>query len=134
MSTGMQWHLGAFRLDPIHACLWRGEDVLGLPPKPFAVLHYLVPHPDRLVTTAELLDAVWPATAVSATVVRIAIGAVRHVLGDLAQSPRYIATVPRRGYRFLAPVTWATVSDPCAPEPPLSSGPTPLIVEREAVL
>ena len=75
-----------------------------LPPKVFAVLHYLVTHPDRLVTKDELLDAVWPETAVSDAVVRVAIGALRKVLGDTAQTPRYIATVPRRGYRFLAPV------------------------------
>ena len=50
------------------------EDALALPPKAFAVLHYLVTHPDRLVTKDELLDAVWPETAVSDAVVRVAIG------------------------------------------------------------
>jgi class 3 adenylate cyclase/DNA-binding winged helix-turn-helix (wHTH) protein/tetratricopeptide (TPR) repeat protein len=75
-----------------------------LTPKAFAVLHYLVTHPDRLVTKDELLDAVWPETAVSDAVVRVAIGALRKMLADPAQAPRYIATVPRRGYRFLAPV------------------------------
>ena len=52
----------------------------------------------------ELLDAVWPETAVSDAVIRVAIGALRKVLDDTAQTPRFIATVPRRGYRFLAPV------------------------------
>ena len=66
------------------------------------MLHYLVTHPNRLVTKDELLDAVWPETAVSDAVVRVAIGALRKVLDDTAQTPRYIATVPRRGYRFLA--------------------------------
>src|SRR5262252_6695164 len=97
MTATAQWHFGAFRLDPAHTCLWRGDEALRLPPKVFAVLHYLVTHPDRLVTKDELLEAVWPATAVSDTVVRIAIGAVRKVLGDTAQTPQYIATVPRRG-------------------------------------
>jgi class 3 adenylate cyclase len=68
------------------------------------VLSYLVTHPNRLVAKDELLDAIWPETAVSEAVVRIAIGALRKVLGDMAQTPRYIATVSRRGYHFLAPV------------------------------
>jgi class 3 adenylate cyclase len=66
------------------------------------VLHYLVTHPDRLVTKDELLDAVWPETSVTDAVLRVAIGALRKVLGDTARTPRFIATVPRRGYRFLA--------------------------------
>ncbi len=66
----------------------------------------------------ELLDAVWPETAVSDAVVRVAIGALRKVLGDTAQTPRYIATVPRRGYRFLAPVAEYTGT---APVPQLPS-------------
>src|SRR6266540_3996693 len=99
-----QWSFDRFRLDPDHACLWRDAEAMALPPKTYAVLHYLVTHPDRLVTKDELLDAVWPATAVSDAVVRVAIGALRKVLGDPAQTPRFIATVPRRGYRFLASV------------------------------
>src|SRR5438105_12399172 len=102
-----QWRFADFRLDPDNACLWRGTQPIALTPKAFAVLHYLVTHPDRLVTKDTLLDAVWPETAISDTVVRMAIGEVRRVLGDTAQAPRFIATVHRRGYRFLAPVTGA---------------------------
>src|SRR5882724_12564390 len=105
MPASPQWRFDRFRLDPDHACLWCEAQAIALPPKAFAVLHYLVTHPDRLVSKAELLDAVWPETAVSDAVVRVAIGAVRKVLDDRTQPPRFIATVPRRGYRFLAPVT-----------------------------
>src|SRR5215470_15107838 len=104
MPSASQWAFGPFRLDPEHACLWCAVQAIPLPPKVFTVLHYLVTHPDRLVTKDELLDAVWPATAVSDAVVRVAIGALRKVLGDTARTPQYIATVSRRGYRFLAPV------------------------------
>jgi DNA-binding winged helix-turn-helix (wHTH) protein len=134
VSSAAQWHFGAFRLDPAHACLWRGEDALVLPPKPFAVLQYLVTHADRLVTKAELLDAVWPETAISDAVLRVAIGTVRKVLDDPAPRPRYIATVPRRGYRFLAPVAVTHASVRCAPGRPLPWVPSPLFIEREAVL
>jgi DNA-binding winged helix-turn-helix (wHTH) protein/predicted ATPase len=134
VSAAAQWHFGAFRLDPANACLWRGEDALAVPPKAFAVLQYLITHPHRLVTKAELLDAVWPETAVTDAVLRVAIRTLRKVLDDPAPTPLYIATVPRRGYRFLAPVTLAYVSGTCAPGRPLPWVPSPLLVEREAVL
>src|SRR5215471_4372397 len=102
--TSPQWCFGGFRLDPDHACLWRGAEALALTPKAFAVLHYLVTHPGRLISKDELLDAVWPEVAVTEAVLRVTIGMLRKVLGDPAQTPRFIATMPRRGYRFLAPV------------------------------
>src|SRR5262245_5962939 len=107
-----QWCFADFRLDPDNACLWRGTQPTALTPKAFAVLHYLVTHPDRLVTKGTLLDAVWPETAVSDAVVRIAIGEVRRALGDTTQASRYIATVQRRGYRFVAPVVEHTEAVP----------------------
>src|SRR5438128_1607039 len=124
MPASSQWRFDRFRLDPDHACLWCEAQAIALPPKAFAVLHYLVTHPDRLVSKDELLDAVWPETAVSEAVVRVAIGALRKVLGDTVQTPRFIATVPRRGYRFLAPVEqYPSV----APVPvPVPAGPVPV--------
>src|SRR6266478_6276132 len=112
MPSAPQWVFGPFRLDPTNACLWHGTEAVVLPPKTLAVLHYLVTHTEHLVTKDELLDAVWPETAVSDAVVRVAIGALRKVLGDPAQTPRFIATVPRRGYRFLAPVEEHTGGGP----------------------
>ncbi|HSX79304.1 MAG TPA: BREX system ATP-binding domain-containing protein, partial [Candidatus Saccharimonadia bacterium] len=109
-SATPRWYFGPFVLDPANACLWHSAEAVTLPPKVFDVLSYLVLHPQRLVTKEELLDAVWPETAVSDAVVRVAIGALRKVLGDTAQTPRYIATVLRRGYRFLAPVTMVDTS------------------------
>src|SRR2546427_7681973 len=106
-----QWLFGGFRLDPDNACLWRGAQAIVLTPKAFDVLHYLVRHADRLVSKGTLLDAVWPETAVSDAVVRIAIGELRRALGHTVQAPRVIATVPRRGYRLLAPVTQAMPPD-----------------------
>ena len=112
-----QWHFADFRLDLDNLCLWREAQVIALTPKAFDVLHYLVTHADHLVTKDTLLDAVWPETAVSDVVVRMAIGELRQVLGDTAQAPRYIATVHRRGYRFVAPVVEHTrrPSQPSSP-------------------
>src|SRR6266705_2418200 len=103
--SSRQWRFADFRLDPANACLWRGTQTIALTPKAFDVLHYLVTHPDRVVTKDTLLDVVWPETAISDVVVRIAIGELRRALGDTAQASRYIATVQRRGYRFVALVT-----------------------------
>ena len=111
-SPAPRWTFGPFILDPANACLWRGTEAVALPPKVFDVLHYLVLHPDRLVPKDELLDAVWPETAVSEAVVRIAIGELRRALGDTAQASRYLATVQRRGYRFVAPVVEHTAAVP----------------------
>jgi DNA-binding winged helix-turn-helix (wHTH) protein len=101
------WCFADFRLDLDNACLWQGTQPVALTPKAFKVLHYLVTHSDRLVPKDTLLDAVWPEAAVTDAVMRIAIGELRRALGDTAQAPRFIATVHRRGYRFLAPVTVA---------------------------
>jgi DNA-binding winged helix-turn-helix (wHTH) protein len=54
-----------FALDTANAQLWRGRQIVPLRPKAFALLHYLAERPGRLVTKADLLDAVWPDTAVS---------------------------------------------------------------------
>src|SRR5215468_5753588 len=115
-----QWRFADFRLDPANACLWRGTQPVALTPKAFDVLQYLVTHADRLVTKDTLLDAVWPELAISDVVVRVAIGELRRVLGDTAQAPRFIATVHRRGYRFVAPVAEHIegVPAPASPVPP----------------
>jgi class 3 adenylate cyclase/tetratricopeptide (TPR) repeat protein len=118
--TSLQWCFDGFRLDPSNACLWRGEQAIALTPKAFAMLYYLVTHPHRLVTKDELLDAVWPEVTVTDTVLRVTISALRKALGDTAQTPRFIATVPWRGYRFLAPVEEypGAASGTVAPVPP----------------
>src|SRR5215468_5775897 len=93
-----------FRLDEVNQCLWRGDTRLSLTPKPFAVLKYLVEHPGRLVTHEELLNAIWPDTYVQPEVLRRYILEIRRVLGDEAENPRFVETLPKRGYQFIAPV------------------------------
>jgi predicted ATPase/DNA-binding winged helix-turn-helix (wHTH) protein len=93
-----------FRLDTDNQCLWRGRDRIVLQPKPFAVLRYLVENPGRLITHDELLDAVWPETFVQPQVLRTYMLELRKTLGDDAGEPRFIETMPKRGYRFMAEV------------------------------
>src|SRR5262245_17274143 len=133
------WLFGPFRLDPDNACLWHERQAQPLTPKAFDVLHHLLTHADRLVTKDELFDALWPDTVVSEAALRVCIGELRKALGETARAPQCIATVARRGYRFLAPVTRqapvaATVPAPPAPRPPALAPPAGPLVGREAVL
>ena len=91
-----------FRLDPANRRLYSGEQAIPLRPKSFEVLKYLVEHAGALVTKDELLDAVWPATNVSDTVLKTSIREIRGALGDLARTPRFVETAHRSGYRFIA--------------------------------
>jgi predicted ATPase/DNA-binding winged helix-turn-helix (wHTH) protein len=95
----------AFRLDSANGCLWRGDEHIALPPKPFAILNFLVENPGRLITHDELLDKLWPETFVQPQVLRTYVLGLRKVLGDEAGNPRFIQTMPKRGYRFVASVT-----------------------------
>lgn len=138
MSSSPQWLFDPFRLDPDQACLWSGAHAIALTPKAFDVLHYLVTHPSVVVTKDALLDAVWPETAVSEGALRAVIGELRHALRDSARTPQFLATMHRRGYRFLAPVTMLPAAAPIPPAPPapaVDSSPAPtLLVERETAL
>ncbi|MBI3247508.1 MAG: AAA family ATPase [Deltaproteobacteria bacterium] len=93
-----------FRLDTENEILWRGTRVIALRQKSFALLRYLAEHPGQLVSKEELLGAVWPETRVSDIVLKVCIREVRQVLGDHPQTPLFIETVQRRGYRFIRPV------------------------------
>jgi DNA-binding winged helix-turn-helix (wHTH) protein len=95
---------GCFQLDTQNECLWQNGVRLVLTPKPFAVLRYLVENPQRLVTHDELLAKLWPETYVQPQVLRTYVLELRKLLGDEAENPRFIRTVPKRGYWFLAQV------------------------------
>jgi DNA-binding winged helix-turn-helix (wHTH) protein len=94
-----------FRLDPANAQFWRNHEKVNLRPKTFEVLLYLVDRPGRLVTKAALLDAIWPEVSVSDSMPATCVKELRRALGDEAHAPRFIETVHRRGYRFVAQVT-----------------------------
>lgn len=96
-----------FRLDTVNQCLWRRRDTgdqkrISLTPKAFGVLRYLVEHSGRLVTHDEILNALWPDTFVQPEVLKSYIVDARCALGDDAKNPRFIQTLPKRGYQFIA--------------------------------
>jgi predicted ATPase len=106
------------------------------------VLRYLVERPGQLVTKDELLAAVWAGTVVSEAALTKGVHELRQALNDDAHAPRYIATVHRRGLRFLALVTSSTqpvrrraVRGQRRPaSPPHHRPPTPALVGRDAEL
>jgi Tol biopolymer transport system component/DNA-binding winged helix-turn-helix (wHTH) protein len=83
----------------------RGGETIPVEPKAFRVLLFLLENPHRLVTKDELLDAVWQETSVSENSLTRSIALLRKLLGDDTHEPRFIATVPTVGYRFVADVT-----------------------------
>jgi TolB-like protein/DNA-binding winged helix-turn-helix (wHTH) protein len=94
----------AFRLDTANHILWRNGDRVPVTPKSFDVLAYLIEHAGQVVTQDELLEALWPATYVNPEVLRKYILEIRKSLGDRAENPEFIETLPKRGYRFIAPL------------------------------
>ena len=92
---------GPFHVDGTQGHLWRGEQRIALRPQSLALLRYLVAHPGRLVTKAEVRQHVWAGMHITDTVLRVSVHEIREALGDAAAAPRYLETVGRQGYRFL---------------------------------
>src|SRR6266567_2449975 len=98
---------------------------LRLSGQPFQVLAILLEHPGDVVTREELQKRLWPDTFVDVERnLNTAVNKIREVLGDSAETPRYVETLPRRGYRFIAPVERESSVEPAAeisPVPPHKS-------------
>jgi Tol biopolymer transport system component/DNA-binding winged helix-turn-helix (wHTH) protein len=132
---------GSFRLEATDRLLFSGDRLVPLTPKAIDLLVVLVENHGRVLTKQELIDRIWPDTAVEENNLIQNISLLRKVLGDAADVHQYIDTIPRRGYRFIADVrdeTQAGVqhSEPShstsASRPPLpESGETPAISSEE---
>lgn len=83
----------------------KAGEPLSLTPRAFDVLVFLIENHGRVVEKTQLFEHVWKEQFVSDNALSRAIKEVRHALGDSADNPRYIETVPRRGYRFVAPLS-----------------------------
>ena len=123
-ASSAQVRIGSFTLDFPSGELHKGGFKIRLQEQPFHILTMLVDRPGEVVTREELRRKLWPGD----TFVDFehglnrAINKLRHALGDEAGKPRYIETLPRRGYRLIAPVeTVAPVSTPANRESPFHS-------------
>ena len=104
MAPQTEFVFEPFRLDAINDRLLRDGKAIHLTPKAFSVLRYLAEHSEQLVTKEVLLETFWPNIAVTDAVLTVCIGEIRKALGDRPNPPKFIETVHRRGYRFVAPV------------------------------
>ena len=116
---------GEFELDVAAAELRRNGVKLKLQPQPFRLLILLASRAGTLVTRDEIRQELWPdGTYVDFDqAVNFSVKQVRDVLRDLPDRPLYIETVPKRGYRFIAPVN-------IAPEPAAKPGTTTVRLQK----
>ena len=101
----------------------RSGAIIAIEPKVFDLLRFLIANRERVVTKEELLDALWRETFVAPNALTRAVAQLRKALGDDADEPRYIETVAKRGYRFIAPIVInpgaaSTVVPAAVPIPP----------------
>ena len=98
---------GVFEIDPSSRELRKHGVRIKLQDQPFAVLLILLEKPGEIVTREELQQRLWPADTFVEFDKGIynALKRLREALGDSAENPRYVETLPRRGYRFIAPIT-----------------------------
>jgi len=116
---------GTVTFIPDERLLLKDGQPVPLTPKAFDVLAVLAANPGRLVTKEQLIEAVWPDTAVEESNLTYQIFAIRKALGEAADGEKYIETVPRKGYRFVAPLS----AEPAAPvlAPAIASGRRPVL-------
>lgn len=122
--VGQHKHLyafGPFLLDVRERRLLKDGAAVALAPKAFDVLVVLVQQGDRLVSKDDLMKAIWGDTAVEEGNLPLHISAIRKALGDTAAVPRYVQTVTKKGYRFIAPVQVRIREEV---EPPAQTRPT----------
>jgi len=125
------YEFGPYRIDTGERLLHRDGELIPLPPKVVGTLLVLVGNAGRMVDKGDLMKAVWPDTFVEEGALTRNISLLRKTLGDTGEEAAYIETIPRRGYRFVAPVRTVGAAetasgDPSAPaEPRLSAPPTP---------
>jgi len=105
LATASQLACGPLRVERLARRAWLGTRELTLTPKAFALLEYLLTHPDQVLKRERLLDAVWGWDyPVGTRAVDTRIAELRRALQDDATAPAYIETIPGVGYRFLGNV------------------------------
>jgi Tol biopolymer transport system component/DNA-binding winged helix-turn-helix (wHTH) protein len=123
---------GSFLFDARERLLLRDGEPVPLTPKAFDVLAALVEQPGQLVSKDELLRKVWPDTFVEEANLAYHVFAVRKALGDNVDNGRYIETVPKRGYRFSAPVTWVGRTNGQPQSPGVVAAPVPPVTRSSS--
>ena len=95
---------GPFVVDTVKRCLFRDGRIVPLTSKTFDVLLVLLERPDQIVSKEELLNHVWPHTAVNENNLARQISSLRRALGQRPDQHDFVVTVPGQGYRFVAAI------------------------------
>jgi len=103
------YRFGPFRTDPEGNRLWDGDQPVPLTPKVFQLLTFLIENRDRVVSKKELLETIWPDCVVTEANVTQNVSTLRKALQEGELEHKFIATFPKKGYRFVADVVEETV-------------------------
>jgi DNA-binding winged helix-turn-helix (wHTH) protein/TolB-like protein/Flp pilus assembly protein TadD len=116
-----RYRFGVHELDGPRRLLSTSAGPIAITGRAFDLLLYLIENGERVVPKPELMDAVWKDVVVEENNLTQTISTLRKALGDTPDEPRFIVTVPGRGYRFIAPITPARVEPPPPAQPPSRS-------------
>ena len=121
---------GIYEVDPHSGELRKGGVRIKVQQQPLKLLEILLRHPGEVVTREELQTRIWPDASYGDfdQAVNVAIAKLRSALGDSADNPRFIETIPRRGYRFIAEVS-GLEPEGGEPETSVKSDAPPLVLE-----
>src|SRR5258708_295305 len=131
--ANLAYEFGPFRLEPAEHRLVCAGRAISLTGKALNTLLVLVERHGKLVSKQDLMRAVWPETAVEENNLDRNISTLRKALGDQANGESFIETVPRVGYRFVAPVVESTTPQAKDPEQPLVRQEIRFCVTRDKV-
>ena len=126
-----QYEFGPFRLDVASRALYRGAEFIALTPKAAEILLLLVQEAGRVVTKEQIFERAWAGVVVEEGTIANNISALRKALDSAFEGEGPIATVPRRGYRFTAPVS---TLDNASGGPSLAASHAPRITDRDTIL
>jgi DNA-binding winged helix-turn-helix (wHTH) protein/TolB-like protein/Flp pilus assembly protein TadD len=104
LETQVLYKFGKFLLNPAEHSLLCDGKAIPLTPKSFDILLTLIQRNGRLVTKEELMRKIWPDSFVEEANLTVNVSALRKALGDTPEHQQFIETVPKLGYRFIAPV------------------------------
>jgi DNA-binding winged helix-turn-helix (wHTH) protein/TolB-like protein/Tfp pilus assembly protein PilF len=111
------FRIGAWTVDAASGTVSAGDDSVRLEPRVMAVLLDLARHAGEVRAKNDIIEAVWSDTFVGEAALSRCVSELRRILGDDARNPEYIETLPKRGYRLLAPVQPAAAAAPAAGAP-----------------
>ncbi len=136
-QPGPVYRFGVFEVIVESRGLRRNSKRVKLQDQPFQLLLHLLEHPGEIVSRKFLQERLWPENTFVefGQSLATAVTKLRQALGDDAENPRFVETVPRRGYRFIAPVSVATIqpvgaSDSALPDAPRMPDHRPFLVSK----